>query len=41
MHYDLPLDEARVYRPPLAVPADLEEFWAGTLARASAAGRRR
>ncbi|MFC6345035.1 acetylxylan esterase, partial [Nocardioides hankookensis] len=33
MDFDLPLDEARVYRPPLAVPDDLEEFWARTLAR--------
>lgn len=33
MHYDLPLDEARVYRPDLAVPADLEEFWSRTLER--------
>ncbi len=33
MHYDLPLDEARVYRPPLATPDDLGAFWAGTLAR--------
>jgi cephalosporin-C deacetylase len=33
MHYDLPLDEARVYRPPLAVPDDLGDFWARTLAR--------
>ena len=33
MHYDLPLDEARVYRPALAVPEDLEAFWARTLAR--------
>ncbi len=33
MHFDLPLDEARVYRPQLTVPDDLEEFWSGTLAR--------
>ena len=33
MHYDLPLDEARVYRPTLTVPDDLEDFWAGTVAR--------
>ena len=33
MHYDLPLDEARVYRPDLPAPDDLEEFWVGTLAR--------
>ncbi|KQW52998.1 acetyl xylan esterase [Nocardioides sp. Root1257] len=33
MHVDLPLAEARAYRPHLAVPDDLEEFWAGTLAR--------
>jgi cephalosporin-C deacetylase len=33
MHYDLPLDQARAYRPDLDVPEDLEEFWAATLAR--------
>jgi cephalosporin-C deacetylase len=33
MHYDLSLAESRVYRPPVAVPDDLAEFWAGTLAR--------
>jgi cephalosporin-C deacetylase len=33
MHYDLPLPEARVYLPPLTVPADLGTFWKGTLAR--------
>lgn len=33
MHYDLPLDQARVYAPPLAVPDDLGDFWARTLAR--------
>jgi cephalosporin-C deacetylase len=32
--YDLPLTELRSYRPELAVPADLDEFWAGTLADA-------
>ena len=29
MHYDLPLDEARVYRPPLAVPDDLGDVLGG------------
>jgi len=33
MHYDLPLAEARAYRPPLAVPGDLGAFWERTLAR--------
>jgi cephalosporin-C deacetylase len=31
---DLPLEALRAYAPPLAVPADLETFWAGTLADA-------
>ena len=31
---DLPLSELRAYRPDLAVPADLESFWAATLADA-------
>jgi cephalosporin-C deacetylase len=34
--YDLPLDELRRYRPDLAVPDDLAEFWAGTLSEARA-----
>jgi len=29
--YDMPLDELRAYRPNLAVPADLDAFWARTL----------
>src|SRR6478735_2780117 len=33
MHYDLPLGESRVYRPPVAVPGDLGAFWERTLAR--------
>jgi cephalosporin-C deacetylase len=33
---DLPLDELRAYRPALAVPPDLEAFWASTLAAARA-----
>ncbi|WP_036507757.1 acetylxylan esterase [Nocardioides sp. URHA0020] len=37
MHYDLPLAQARVYRPDLAVPDDLEEFWAATLERTGGA----
>jgi cephalosporin-C deacetylase len=32
--YDLPLDEMRAYAPDLAVPADLDAFWAATLAEA-------
>ena len=31
MHYDLPLDRLREYRPDLAEPADLDGFWATTL----------
>jgi cephalosporin-C deacetylase len=31
MHYDLPLEQLRSYRPVLAAPDDLGEFWAGTL----------
>jgi cephalosporin-C deacetylase len=31
---DFPLDTLRVYRPALAVPADLETFWTDTLAEA-------
>lgn len=30
---DLPVDQARVYQPQVAVPSDLQEFWADTLAR--------
>lgn len=30
-HFDLPLDELRDYRPDLAEPADLREFWQTTL----------
>jgi cephalosporin-C deacetylase len=32
--YDLPLDELRRYSPDLPVPADLDVFWASTLAEA-------
>jgi cephalosporin-C deacetylase len=32
--YDLPLDQMRAYTPELAVPADLDAFWAATLADA-------
>jgi len=32
--FDLPIDQLRTYRPDLAVPADLDEFWRGTLADA-------
>lgn len=32
--FDLPLAELRAYSPQLAVPADLDAFWAGTLADA-------
>lgn len=31
MHYDLPLDELRAYRPELPAPDDLDDFWARTL----------
>jgi cephalosporin-C deacetylase len=31
---DLPLPELRAYTPDLAVPADLDQFWSGTLAEA-------
>ncbi|HEX7474059.1 MAG TPA: acetylxylan esterase [Candidatus Limnocylindrales bacterium] len=34
--YDMPLAEMRAYAPPLAVPADLDGFWASTLADARA-----
>lgn len=30
--FDLPLDELRAYRPPRIEPADLDRFWADTLA---------
>ena len=30
--FDLPIDELRAYRPALAVPADLDQFWAASLA---------
>jgi cephalosporin-C deacetylase len=35
-HFDLPLDELRVYRPDLAEPGDLRDFWLGTLEAAMA-----
>lgn len=31
---ELPLGELRAYQPDLDPPADLEDFWAGTLAEA-------
>ena len=34
--FDLPLDELRAYAPELAEPADLDAFWADTLAEARA-----
>lgn len=34
--FDLPIDQLRAYRPELAVPADLDAFWADTLAGARA-----
>lgn len=34
MLFDLPLDQLRDYRPALSEPADLESFWASTLAEA-------
>ena len=33
-YYDLPTDELRTYTPELAVPPDLDRFWAATLAEA-------
>ncbi len=33
---DLPLDELRVYRPPLDEPADFDAFWSATLAESRA-----
>lgn len=30
-HYDLPIDELRAYRPDLAAPDDLDEFWRRTI----------
>jgi cephalosporin-C deacetylase len=33
-HYDLSADELRAYMPDLAVPPDLDRFWAATLAEA-------
>ena len=30
-YVDMPLDQVRVYRPELAVPADLDAFWSATL----------
>jgi len=35
-HFDLPLDELRIYRPDLPEPADLREFWQATLDDAQA-----
>ena len=35
-HFDLPLAELRDYRPDLAEPADLREFWQTTLDEAHA-----
>src|SRR2546423_15085829 len=32
--FDLPLEELRRYRPDVAVPDDLDDFWHGTLAAA-------
>jgi len=32
--FDLPLDQLRTYRPDLAEPADLDDFWSATLADA-------
>ncbi len=40
MRYDLPLHEARTYRPALAVPDDLDDFWSGSLARIGRAAPR-
>lgn len=38
MHYDWPVEQARDYRPDLAVPPDLESFWSETLVDAASAG---
>lgn len=38
MQYDWPLEQAREYRPALAVPEDLETFWRATLEGATPAG---
>jgi cephalosporin-C deacetylase len=35
-HFDLPLDELRDYRPDIAEPTDLRQFWQSTLDDASA-----
>ena len=35
-HYDLPLDQLRVYTPDIPQPADLDSFWGQTLAEARA-----
>ncbi len=35
---DLPLDQLRAYRPEVRRPADLDAFWADTIAEARAAG---
>ena len=37
-HFDLSIEELRSYRPEIAVPADLDAFWQGTLAEARAFG---
>ncbi|MDQ1665764.1 MAG: cephalosporin-C deacetylase [Actinomycetota bacterium] len=33
-HFDLPIAELRAYRPELAVPSDLQQFWQATLSEA-------
>jgi cephalosporin-C deacetylase len=37
--FDLPLDQMRTYRPALAAPGDLDQFWQTTLEEARAQGR--
>jgi cephalosporin-C deacetylase len=37
-HTDMPLDALRVYRPTLAAPGDLDDFWSATIAESRAAG---
>jgi len=37
--FDMPLEQLREYRPVIAQPADLEEFWLNSLAKARTAAR--
>src|SRR5690606_22733147 len=38
VHTDLSLEQLRTYRPEVAEPEDLDDFWASTLGQARAAG---